>query len=81
MHVPRLLVIRAGLIDAKMNQLQRVAVITRSTHRVFGDAQWRQLRDKLDIWRSNLGDILAVLDSGRQHVGPMAQSAEETVVT
>ncbi|TPX47003.1 hypothetical protein SeMB42_g03501 [Synchytrium endobioticum] len=40
-------VIRAGLIDAKMNQLQRVAVITRSTHRVFGDAQWRQLRDKL----------------------------------
>ncbi|TPX41340.1 hypothetical protein SeLEV6574_g06142 [Synchytrium endobioticum] len=73
-------VIRAGLIDAKMNQLQRVAVITRSTHRVFGDAQWRQLRDKLKAWRSNLADILTILDTAKQHAGSIAETADEAVV-
>lgn len=66
--------IRAGLIDAKMNQLQRVAIITRSTHRVFGDAQWRQLQNKLKGWRNNLSDVLTVLESAKQH----AQATDET---
>ncbi|TPX34812.1 hypothetical protein SmJEL517_g02533 [Synchytrium microbalum] len=72
--------IRAGMIDAKMNQLKRVAVITRSTHRVFGDAEWRQLRDKLKAWRSNLSEVLTVLGSTRRDVGEgFVQAADDAV--
>ncbi|KAJ3037402.1 hypothetical protein HDV00_001709 [Rhizophlyctis rosea] len=58
-------VIRAGLIDAKMNQLKKTVVVSRSTHRVFTEAQWRQLSDKLASWKNNLKDVLQVIANAK----------------
>lgn len=33
--------IQTGLMEAKMDQMQRVVVISRCTNRVFGTAQWK----------------------------------------
>lgn len=33
--------IQTGLMEAKMDQMQRVVVISRCTNRVFGPAQWK----------------------------------------
>lgn len=33
--------IQTGLMEAKMDQMQRVVVIRRCTNRVFGPAQWK----------------------------------------
>ncbi|KAJ3082698.1 hypothetical protein HK102_001503 [Quaeritorhiza haematococci] len=58
-------VIRAGLIDAKMNQLRKTVVVSRSTHRVFGEQQWTQLSEKITAWQSNLKDVLQVIANAK----------------
>ena len=35
--------IQTGLMEAKMDQMQRVVVIRRCTNRVFGPSQWKVL--------------------------------------
>ena len=46
--------IGARLVEAKMDQVRGVAVVTRVNHRVFGDDQWKELKTKLASWRENL---------------------------
>ncbi|KAI8923389.1 hypothetical protein BC831DRAFT_429030 [Entophlyctis helioformis] len=58
-------VIRTGLVDAKINQLERTLAITRSTQRVFGQEQWEQLRERLAGWRSSVAECVRVLDAAR----------------
>ncbi|KAJ3285724.1 hypothetical protein HK104_009360 [Borealophlyctis nickersoniae] len=71
-------VIRAGLIDAKMNQLKKTVVVSRSTHRVFSDAQWQQLSDKLAAWRTNLKEVLQVIANAKL-IGAQGLSIETPV--
>ena len=42
------------LVEAKMDQVRGVAVITRVTHRVFGDVQWKELAANIQTWRDNV---------------------------
>ena len=46
--------IGARLIEAKMDQVHGVAVVTRVTHRVFGEQQWKDLAASVESWRENL---------------------------
>jgi translation initiation factor 3 subunit M len=39
------------LLEAKMDQLRQVVIISRCIERVFGLAQWRDLLGKLTIWK------------------------------
>ncbi|KAI8853549.1 hypothetical protein BC829DRAFT_382310 [Chytridium lagenaria] len=57
--------IRAGLLDAKMNQLKKTVVVSRSIHRVFSKDQWKQLGERVDEWRANLKDVLQVLANAK----------------
>ncbi|KAG0613019.1 hypothetical protein M758_6G070200 [Ceratodon purpureus] len=43
--------IAAKLLEAKMDQLRQVVVIGRCTERVFGPAQWQELRSGLSGWK------------------------------
>ncbi|KAM5581173.1 hypothetical protein ABKV19_010412 [Rosa sericea] len=45
--------ITAKLLDCKMDQMNEVVVVTRSTQRVFGKEQWHTLKTKLASWRVN----------------------------
>ena len=61
--------IQAKLVEAVMDQLKGVVVVTRSTQRVFGPAQWIELRARLAQWKENLASattsLAAAVQAGR----------------
>jgi len=40
-----------------MDQVRELLVVTRCMHRVFGAAQWAELRAKLRAWRDNVASV------------------------
>ena len=61
-------VIRAGLVEGKLSQLNQTFLIHRSTYRVFGEKQWTEVQGRLDTWRSGLEGVLAVVRIEREKV-------------
>ncbi|KAH3915838.1 eukaryotic translation initiation factor 3 subunit M [Parastagonospora nodorum] len=59
-------VIRAGLVEGKLSQLNQTFLIHRSTYRVFGDNQWREVSSRLDMWRNSLTGVLQVIQAEKQ---------------
>ncbi|KAI8646480.1 hypothetical protein BD408DRAFT_359834 [Parasitella parasitica] len=66
-------VIRAGLVEAKLNQLNRTVLVHRSIYRVFGKEQWKQLSSSLSAWKENLNEILAVVGNAKLIAGGTLQ--------
>ncbi|KAI8341392.1 hypothetical protein BC941DRAFT_449817 [Chlamydoabsidia padenii] len=58
-------VIRAGLVEAKLDQLNKTVIVHRSIYRVFGKEQWKQLSVRLNTWKDSLNDILAVIGNAK----------------
>ena len=56
-------VIRAGLVEGKLSQLNQTFLIHRSTYRVFGENQWREVASRLDMWRNSLVGVLQVIQN------------------
>ncbi|KAI0974453.1 hypothetical protein F4678DRAFT_376523 [Xylaria arbuscula] len=54
-------VIRAQLVEGRMSQQKKVFLVHRTTYRVFGEKQWRQLGDLVDTWRDTLTKVAATL--------------------
>ncbi|GAW18149.1 hypothetical protein ANO14919_076230 [Xylariales sp. No.14919] len=54
-------VIRAQLVEGRMSQQKKVFLVHRTTYRVFGEKQWRQLGDLVDTWRDTLNKVTATL--------------------
>ena len=59
-------VIRAGLVEGKLSQLNKTFLIHRSTYRVFGEKQWVEVSGRLDTWRTSLEGVLAVVKGERE---------------
>lgn len=59
-------VIRAGLVEGKLSQLNQTFLIHRSTYRVFGEKQWTEVQGRLDTWRSSLEGVLNVVKQERE---------------
>ena len=59
-------VIRAKLIEGKMSQQKQVFLVHRTTYRVFGEKQWREVATRLDQWRTSLRDVKGVINRERQ---------------
>ncbi len=53
--------IAAKVLEAKMDQVNQVVLITRCLHRVFGPQQWADLRTKLRAWRDNVAGVAATM--------------------
>ena len=53
--------IRSGLVEGKLSQQKQEFLIHRSTYRVFGENQWREVASRLESWRSSLVNVLAVI--------------------
>ena len=58
-------VIRAGLVEGKLSQLNQTFLIHRSTYRVFGEKQWAEVQGRLDTWRTSLEGVLEVVRQER----------------
>ncbi|KAI2638051.1 PCI-domain-containing protein [Xylaria nigripes] len=54
-------VIRAQLVEGRMSQQKKVFLVHRTTYRVFGEKQWRQLGDLVDTWRDTLARVASTL--------------------
>jgi translation initiation factor 3 subunit M len=53
--------IRSGLVEGKLSQQKQEFLIHRSTYRVFGENQWREVASRLETWKSSLTSVLAVI--------------------
>eukprot|EP00052_Salpingoeca_macrocollata_P015736 m.125712 g.125712 ORF g.125712 m.125712 type:complete len:389 (+) comp19793_c0_seq1:1458-2624(+) len=61
-------VIRAGLVEAKVDELNEKIVVTRSTHTEFGIEQWKILQKRLQAWHTNLTEVQSVLQNVDQQI-------------
>lgn len=61
-------VIRAGLLEGKMSQLEQKLYIHRVVTRTFGPEQWADISRRLDVWKTSLKDVLAVVRNARVSV-------------
>jgi translation initiation factor 3 subunit M len=59
-------VIRAGLVEGKLSQQKQVFLVHRTTYRVFGEKQWREVATRLDQWKESLRGIKEVISRERQ---------------
>ncbi|KAH6562073.1 hypothetical protein BASA50_004193 [Batrachochytrium salamandrivorans] len=74
--------IRAGLVDAKINQLQKTIAVTRATQRTFEVEQWKLLQSRLLLWKNNLGECLEVIEKSKPQLAEaVANVAEAPAVT
>lgn len=68
-------VIRAGLVEGKMSQQKKLFLVHRTTYRVFGEKQWRELGTRIDTWKNSLRNVLSALR--RAQVEAEAQKERE----
>lgn len=61
-------VIRAGLVEGKLSQLNQTFLIHRSTYRVFADNQWREVLGRLEMWKSSLTGVLDVIRAEKENI-------------
>ncbi|KAF7723879.1 hypothetical protein EC973_001551 [Apophysomyces ossiformis] len=73
-------VIRAGLVEAKLDQLNKTVIVHRSIYRVFGKEQWKQLSTRLNTWKDSLNEILAVIGNAKLIAGGALQGGAAAVV-
>lgn len=59
-------VIRAGLVEGKLSQQKQVFLIHRTTYRVFGEKQWREVATRIDTWKNTLRTVKEVISRERQ---------------
>ena len=70
-------VIRAGLVEGKLSQLNQTFLIHRSTYRSFGKSEWQEIGLRLETWRESLRNILEVVKGAREQVA--VQGGDGTV--
>ncbi|OTA64649.1 PCI-domain-containing protein [Hypoxylon sp. EC38] len=54
-------VIRAGLVEGKLSQLNKLFLVHRTVYRVFSEKQWRELNDRLSGWTGILKNVITNL--------------------
>ncbi|RKP12068.1 hypothetical protein BJ684DRAFT_17407 [Piptocephalis cylindrospora] len=71
--------IQAGLADARIHQLDSTVTLSRSTHRMFGQAQWQFLQERLTTWSSSLSSILTLITQTREKIEarPIQEAPQE----
>jgi len=65
--------IAAKLLEAKMDQLRQVVIIGRCTERVFGPAQWQELRRGLAGWKENINNVSRIIANAKTQQGGIPQ--------
>lgn len=59
-------VIRAGLVEGKLSQQKQMFLVHRTTYRVFGEKQWREVATRLEQWKMSLRAVKEVIGRERQ---------------
>lgn len=59
-------VIRAGLVEGKLSQQKQMFLVHRTTYRVFGEKQWREVATRLEQWKMSMRAVKEVISRERQ---------------
>ncbi|KAI1638569.1 hypothetical protein F4809DRAFT_649196 [Biscogniauxia mediterranea] len=72
-------VVRAGLVEGRLSQLKKVFLVHRTTYRVFGEKQWRELGDRVDGWRATLRNVITALRREQANVEAQKKRDQEEI--
>ncbi|KAK3310024.1 uncharacterized protein B0T15DRAFT_506741 [Chaetomium strumarium] len=61
-------VIRSKLVEGRLSQQQKVFLVHRTTYRVFGEKQWRELGTRIDQYKSIVERLTAVVRKAQADV-------------
>lgn len=56
----------SGLVDTKMNQMERIVTVNRSTSRLFESSMWKPLSERINLWRNNLEELLETFRAAKR---------------
>jgi translation initiation factor 3 subunit M len=54
-------VIRAKLVEGRLSQQKKVFLVHRTTYRVFGEKQWRELGTRVDQYKTTVDHLITVI--------------------
>lgn len=72
-------VIRAGLVEGKLSQLNQTFLIHRAECRNFGEKEWKEVGARLGVWKESLKGILGVVKQAREASEQQAQDSRQQV--
>ena len=61
-------IIRCGLVEARVDQVNARVIVNRSAAAEFDGTQWALLRDKLSQWKQSIGQCTEVLSSVKAEI-------------
>jgi len=61
-------VVRAKLVEGRLSQKQKVFLVHRTTYRVFGEKQWRELGTRVDQFKSVVDRLTSVVRKAQADV-------------
>ncbi|KAK3337275.1 hypothetical protein B0T19DRAFT_379481 [Cercophora scortea] len=61
-------VIRSKLVEGRLSQQQKVFLVHRTTYRVFGEKQWRELGTRVDQFKSVVDRLVTVVRKAQAEV-------------
>ncbi|KAK5663620.1 hypothetical protein OQA88_4051 [Cercophora sp. LCS_1] len=72
-------VIRAGLVEGRLSQSKRVFLLHRTTYRVFGEKQWRELGTRIDQYKVVVDRLTAVVRKAQTDVEAQREREQQEV--
>ncbi|KAK0734033.1 hypothetical protein B0T26DRAFT_634021 [Lasiosphaeria miniovina] len=72
-------VIRAKLVEGRLSQKQKVFLVHRTTYRVFGEKQWRELGTRVDQFKNVLDRLITVVRKSQADVDAQKEREQQEI--
>jgi translation initiation factor 3 subunit M len=72
-------VIRAGLIEGRLSQSKNVFLLHRTTYRVFGEKQWRELGTRIDQYKLVVDRLIGVVRKAQSDVESQREREQQEI--
>ncbi|KAK1752480.1 hypothetical protein QBC47DRAFT_327685 [Echria macrotheca] len=72
-------VIRAGLIEGRLSQSKQVFLVHRTTYRVFGEKQWRELGTRIDTYKTVVDKLTGVVRKAQADVEAQREREQQEI--
>lgn len=72
-------VIRAGLVEGRLSQQKQMFLVHRTTYRVFGEKQWRELGTRVDQFKNAVDKLVVVLRRQQAEVASQKDREQQEI--
>jgi translation initiation factor 3 subunit M len=72
-------VIRSKLVEGRLSQQQKVFLVHRTTYRVFGEKQWRELGTRIDQYKSIVERLTNVVRKSQAEVAAQRERDQQDI--